>query len=407
LSVEQVKRIYKVDLRSTTFKAYDGHGKELHAASQNEKIAEAGGEDDSSKCMVWELYDRSTGRCYVFADGYPDYLKEPEAPYVKLEQFFPFFPLVFNEIEDENSLFPPSDVTLMRHMQVEHNVSRQRLREHRDANRPKYVTPNGKLSADDKLNLSYGAAHSVIALDGMQSGDRVQDVLQPVPFTHIDPNLYEVNSFFDDILKVEGTQEANMGGTSGATATETSIAEQSRATSLGSNVDDLDDFLTDVARASGQILLTELSAETVKEIAGPGAVWPELSAQEISQELMLTVRAGSSGKPNKAQEIQNFERMAPLLMQIPGISPQWMAQEAIERLDDRIDLAEAFLAGQPSINAQNTLAGNPPDPVTDDPSQQGAQGGNNAARPAQSDTNMGPNNAATGPAGPAAQTIGS
>jgi hypothetical protein len=165
-------------------------------------------------------------------------------------------------------------------------------------------------------------------------------------------------------------------------------------------VDDLDDFLSDVARAASQVLLTELSSDTVKEIAGPGAVWPELSASEIAQELWLTVRAGSSGKPNKAQEIQNFERMAPLLMQIPGISPDWMAREAIERLDDRIDLAEAYVGGMPSITAMNSLAGKPAEPVTDDPNAQGGQGGDNAERPPESDANMGPNNEATGPAGP-------
>jgi hypothetical protein len=240
----------------------------------------------------------------------------------------------------------------------------------------------------------------------MQPGDNIANLIQGLQFINIDPNLYEVGSFFDDVLKVEGTQEANMGGTSGATATESSIAEQSRATSISSNVDDLDDFLTDVARASSQILLTELSGETVKEIAGPGAVWPELTATEIAQELWLTVRAGSSGKPNKAQEIQNFERMAPLLMQIPGISPSWLAREAIERLDDRIDLAEAYMGGMPSINAMNSLAGKPGAAATNDPEQQGEQGADNAERPAESDTNMGPNNAATGPAGPAAPVQG-
>ena len=406
LTPEQVKRIYKVDLESSSFTAYDEKGDRLEGTAQTEKTEHEGETDSVDRACVWELYDRSSGRRYVFADGYPDYLEPPEAPYVRLEQFFPFFPLVFNAVEDEQSLFPPSDVSLIRHMQIEHNVSRQRLREHRDANRPKYVSPNGKLSETDKTNLSYGEAHCVISLDGMQPGEAVTDVLQPVPFTNIDPNLYEVGSFFDDILKVEGTQEANLGGTSGATATESSIAEQSRATSIGSNVDDLDDFLTDVARASSQVLLTELSTETVREVAGPGAVWPDLSATEIAQELWLTVRAGSSGKPNKAQEIQNFERMAPLLLQIPGISPEWMAREAIERLDDRIDLAEAYVGGLPSINAQNSLAGEPQPAPTNDPEQQGGQGGDNAERPPESDANMGPNNEATGPSGPSSPVEG-
>lgn len=408
LSVEQVKRIYKVDLSHGKFSVYDGSGERVSAEVAQAHIPSDSQSDlgDDRKAKVYELYDRVSGRVYVIADGYCDYLTAPAEPYVKLEQFFPFFPLVFNAVEDEDSLFPPSDVFLMRDMQIEHNISRQRLREHRDANRPKYAASKGKMTEDDKANLAHGEAHSVVELEGLQPNEKLSDVLGAVPNSPIDPNLYEVGSFFDDILKVEGTQEANLGGTSGSTATETAIAEQSRASSIGSNVDDLDDFLTDVAKSASQILLTELSADTVRELVGPGAVWPELTATEIAQELWLTVRAGSSGKPNRAQEIQNFERMAPTLMQIPGISPAWLAKEAVERLDDRINLAEAYLGNVPSINAQNSMAGKPGPAMTNDPREQGGQGAAGQEVVAdQTDTNMGPNNAATSAVGPAAPQI--
>ena len=57
----------------------------------------------------------------------------------------------------------------------------------------------------------------------------------------------------------------------------------------------------------------------------------------------------------KAAEIANFERLAPTIMQIPGIDPSWFAKEAIRRLDDGLDLTEAIKAAIPSIVAQNAM----------------------------------------------------
>lgn len=401
LTVDQVKRIYEVDLRQGGFQAYD-HGKEGEEAkptrhTANEPSSEGEDTSEDELACVWELYDRTTGLVYCIADGYKDFLKEPEAPYIKLERFFPFFVLTLNTLEDEESIFPPSDVTLLRDMQEEHNVARQRLREHRDANRPGYVAPKGRLSETDKTNLAAGPAHSVVELDGMMPNENIGNIIQAKPVAPIDPNLYETGSFTEDMMRTGGTQEANMGATSGATATETSVAESSRMTAISSNVDDLDEFLTEIAHSASHILLTEMSADNVRQIAGPGAVWPELSANEIAQDLWLTVRAGSSGKPNKAQEIQNFERLAPILLQIPGVSPKWMAEQAIERLDDRIDLKDAFREGMPSVAAQNQNAEPDQGEPGNGPNDQGGAGRDNARRQPQDDSNQGPNNAAVGP----------
>ena len=55
----------------------------------------------------------------------------------------------------------------------------------------------------------------------------------------------------------------------------------------------------------------------------------------MSKEIYLEIEAGSSGRPNQAQQLQNFERLAPILMQLPGVKPQFLAKEAIRRMDDK------------------------------------------------------------------------
>jgi hypothetical protein len=338
---------------------------------------------DSESALVWEVYNRKDGLVYTICDGYKDFLRRPAQPEFYTDRFWPWFMVAFNETDGK--VYPPSDVLLMRPMQLELNRARQGLREHRFANRPKMVYAEGLLSEDDLDALRNHPVNALISVSGLQPSQNVEQVLQPLKGVPLDPNMYEVNPIFQDMMRAVGDQEANLGGTSGQTATETNIAQSSRASALGSAVDDIDETLTGIARAAGQILLLNVSEDTVKSIVGPGAMWPTLTKAEVSKELMLEIEAGSSGRPNQAQELQNYERLAPILMQIPGINPVVLAKEAIKRLDDRIDVEAAVSEGMPSIQSLNGGGGGMPQmgaPGPMGPPQaQGPQGANNAPKP--------------------------
>jgi hypothetical protein len=338
---------------------------------------------DSESALVWEVYNRKDGLVYTICDGYKDFLRRPAQPEFYTDRFWPWFLVAFNETDGK--VYPPSDVRLMKPMQLELNRSRQGMREHRFANRPKMVYAEGLLSEDDLDALKNHPINALISVSGLQPGTDIKTVVQPLSGAPLDPNLYEVNPIFQDMMRAVGDQEANLGGTSGQTATETNIAQSSRASALGSAVDDIDETLTGIARAAGQILLLNVSEETVKSIVGPGAMWPTLTKAEVSKELMLEIEAGSSGRPNQAQELQNYERLAPILMQIPGINPVVLAKEAIKRLDDRIDVEAAVSEGMPSIQSLNGGGGGMPQmgaPGPAGPPQaQGPQGANNAPKP--------------------------
>lgn len=373
LTPNDVEEIYGVDLKND-YNSYDVKGRLMSDAQYERK---AYGEVDINKhqkeglVLIYEYYDQKSGLQYCVADGYDDFLREPMAPDVKVEGFFPIFPLVFNEVEHKDVLFPPSDIKLLMPMQNEYNRARQGLREHRRANRPKYAAPAGMLEDADKEKLATHPANAVIELQALASGQKVNDVIQPVQQIGIDPNLYEVRTIFDDVQLVVGSQEANFGGVSKATATETSIAESSRMSSLGANIDDLDSFMSEIARAAGQIMLYEMSGEEVKKIVGQGATWPEMTREEIMEEVFLEIEAGSTGKPNRAAELQNIERIMPFLLQIPGIDPSWLAKELLKRLDDKLDITQAIVEKIPSIVAMNQSQGE----GTGDPALAGAPSG--------------------------------
>ena len=330
---------------------------------------------------VWKHYDVASGLVYFVAENYDKFLKEPSSPDVFVESFWPVYALVLNETEDEEELFPLSDARLLLHQQAEYNRARQGQREHRRAARPRFVASRGTLDEDAIVKLQ-GAKPFEVVLVNKDPQAKIGDLLEAVRIPGVDPNLYETGQIMSDMEIVAGTQEAQLGAVSKSTATESAIAANSAASADGSAIDDLDALLTVVARASGQILLKEMSEEKVKEIVGPGAFWPQLTLAEIAGEIYLDVEAGSTGKPNRAVEIDNWVKMFPALSQTPGIAPEWLAKETIRRLDDKTDMTEALAAGIPALLAQNRQAQTaPPDPQKD-PANQGEKGGDKTASPA-------------------------
>ena len=209
--------------------------------------------------------------------------------------------------------------------------------------------------------------------------DKIWEGIKPIG---IDPNVYETNPVFEDVLRVVGSSEANTFGVAGGeTATGEAIAESGRTETKSSDVDDLDEFLSDVARATSQVMLLEMTKAVMEEIVGPGVVWPELSREEIAKEIYLDVKAGSSVRPNSAAELANYERALPYMIQMPGLKPTVVLKNYLALLD--IDSEDAIAEGLPSIVALNALMGRQTQPGTGDPAtspeQQGGKGGQNAA----------------------------
>lgn len=395
---EKVKEIFGVDLKGN-YTGYKADWSPLSAgASDANKVADDcdGGGEGTSKydqkdglVCVYKFYDKDAGTMAFVAEGHKNFLRKPGPPDVYVEDFWPVYALTFNDVENESELFPPSDVSLMLPMQEEYNRSRQGMREHRQAARPRWVFPKGIFDDEDIDLLRTARAFESIGLK-IDPQTKMADVLQPIPVPGVDPNLYETQPIFADTQLVVGSAEAQFGGVSKATATESAIAANSTQSADQASVDDLDNFLTTVARAGGQILLKEMSPEKVTEIVGPGAVWPHLSLAEIADELYLEIEAGSTGKPNQAIEINNWSTMLPLLLQIPGIDPNWLAKQALQRLDDRLDLTDAFVQNIPAIVAQNRMAQPMPADPGADPNQQGAEGGDKNAAPADQRGGSGP-----------------
>jgi len=310
--------------------------------------ASSDGTIEEELCEIYEIFDKRSRTSFFICKGYDDYLIEPEFVSPGVRGFWPIAALTFNDIEADPeegiSPFPPSDVELMQSSQQEYNTARQERRKHRRANRPRWMIERGLLTAKDKESFQNSETNDVIEVQGVPASKKLGEVFSAVPTQELRPELYETASTLQDVALTTGSQQEFLGSVSNdTTATGQTIAEQSRMTVTSSNVDDLDDFLTWIAKVSGEIALQSFSRDTVTTIVGPGAVWPDEPKDKMMflSQIYLTTKAASSGKPNKAIEMRNWQVAAPVL-QSAGANPQFMVRETLRRLDDKLDPEEAF-----------------------------------------------------------------
>ena len=97
-----------------------------------------------------------------------------------------------------------------------------------------------------------------------------------------------------------------------------------------------EDFMQEICQFSAEILMQELTEQQVMRIAGPGATWPKMTKDEIFDLVRIDIRAGSTGKPNKQNERQQWIDFMPTF--------QEMALKVIEmRQAGNVDIANAMI----------------------------------------------------------------
>lgn len=345
ITLEDANAFFQKDIQATqelVMYSKDGLAVEKPHNSLNDSTKE------KPMVCIWEVFDLSTKTHFFLCDGWRDYVQEPQPLNPGIHRFWPVFSLTFNDIEAEGGskvhIYPPSDVDLLRDIQKEWNRTREELRKHRKSNRPFYLAVEGWLTDPDIEKLSDHETCEIIKVKGAPPNGQLRDAIVPFQSAPIDPTLYQTTPLMEDVTHVIGTN-APQAPMRHVAATPAVIQEQARISGVNSNVDDLDDLLSELARAAGEIMLKAFSLTTVRRVVGNGAVWPEQNREDFLNEVFLDIVAASSGRPNKAVEIANYERIAPLMLQA-GANPWGIISEGIKRLDDRLEVLD-FAPTQP------------------------------------------------------------
>lgn len=348
-----------------------------------EKLTEKPGDNtkdpqEKPLCCLWEVFDILTKTSFFLADGYTDYVREPEPLTPSINRFWPIFALTFNDTEVEPGgkvhIYPPSDVELLRHPQKEWNRSREELRKHRKSNRPWYLTSEGWLTDPDREKFGDHESSEIVAVKGMPPGGDLSKAVIRFDAAPIDAALYNTQPLSEDAGLVIGSNQSQQGQPQKhVAATPAVIQEQARISGVNSNVDDLDDLLSELARAAGEMMLREFNLSTVKRVVGVGAVWPEQNREAFLNEIYLDSVAASSGRPNRAVDVANAQQIGPLMLNA-GANPWALIQMYCKILDANLEPAD-FAPTTPPQQGPQAVQGKGAKPPMQHPGQVGQQTG--------------------------------
>ena len=238
LTPSDINKYYQVDIRKNI------EGADASAKSKTDKTMQ-------EKMKVWEVYDKLSGQVFTIADGYKGYLRAPAPPDVSVEGFFPYIALVFGKRESKDKIYFPSLVEEVMGINSQWNKQRDSINTHRNSNVPIYIAIKGSLDNDEKQKIEECEPHSVVFVKA--DGDKdLQKIIQPIKKEPVDPMVYSTKELFEDLMLTTGLSAAQLGSITGATATETSIAQASTDSTNSKDADTLNSFLVRLFAMSGR-----------------------------------------------------------------------------------------------------------------------------------------------------------
>jgi hypothetical protein len=370
-SAEYIQGKWGVDVRGKAIQYTDGvenqnivSPRTKAGGQESESTNSVSGWGSSSEACVWIIQHKRDQMKYVICHGFDDFLEEPESPWPEVTGFWhtqalKLSPVIVHKNKPGKgvTIYGESACRLLRPMQEEMNRTQEALREHRVANRPGYLCGKDTFTANDRKNLAGRNAHDVIPLDNVPPGTDCSKALAAIPTIEIDPALYRTDQLMQQAQLVTGQQQANIGQqAANEKATGQAIAEQSRVQNVSAEVDELEKFLSRLAKMGGEMLFSEMSEDTVKEVAGPGAAWvvTDQMRAALRKNLFLKIEAGSAGRPNRALEIANLQALMPELLKLAqgmGLPLDPLVKYSAKVMEFDFDIEEWLAQADPQQSA--------------------------------------------------------
>lgn len=334
-----------------------------------------GTEDADEIVRLWELWHRRDNTVYQWCEGAMDFAREPWVPQGMGERWFPFWCIGFHWVDGQ--AWPQSPVDLLEGLQQEYNDTREQKTEHRKANVPHYIA-SADAEPDTVRSFTVAGAREVVLIDA--GGRPLNQIFAPSPSVPMNPAMYDTTDTRFDMQWVSGVQDAARGGVVKAkTLGEAEIAENHLASRASNFQDELEEALTEISEYVAQMCLQKMDPATVRKIAGEHAVWPEMPRGDVFDLFDIEIRAGSTGKPDKRAEQEQWSEMLPHILEITmkilemraqGITDEAnplvpIFEETLKRFDERLDI-EHFLPAN-----QQMQPGQPGQPGQGQPGQPG------------------------------------
>jgi len=339
---------------------------------------------------IHELEHRDSGMDYTMIEGVPMYPRQPVARKPYATRFYTVFGLSFSETDGMR--YPESLNTRSHTLQDEFTNLESRLATHRQRVIPKILFNKNKIANKGIKAITDAVTGEMVGVEVRGNIDLSKLLFVPA-YPQVDMGLYDTSNITRSMEIVWGTQEAVMGSISVAkTATEAKIQEAGTGARTSSKRDELDDRLTEIAQYTGELAIQVLDAADVRGLAGAEALWPEINKPEdLDAFVQVQIRAGSSGKPDTAAEIEAWSQLMPMISQAIGdiaalrkSNPldvadklEALLEETVERFGDKIDITRLI----PQVQGIDPATGLPIDQAAIAAAQGLVPGGEGAPAP--------------------------
>jgi len=348
---------------------YKSKEEAVNLSSKNR--GERKGGEDSDFVLLYEIWDAENWRVKILAHGGKSFIENFVPKKLGL-RWFPYFALAQNPVDGQ--FFPLSDIELIAELAEEINNSLTKLRDHRDICVPHWVADKSIVNKKDIIAYKHATLGEIVLVEGQQ-GKSISDVFQPAKHPAIDPSVYTTAHLERAIEQVAGGGDVtNPKSNRSRTLGEAQALASDTNVDITSDTEEMEDWFQDIAEYVLEILLQRLSSDDVVSIAGPamqkevdpdtgmetgklidGSFWPVNSQDDVFNNVHFIVKAGSSGKPGKDQEVSVWTqfimpRMVDLLKQVAelrsaGMQPEaesliFIAKETLRRVDPFFDISE-------------------------------------------------------------------
>lgn len=326
-------------------------------------------EDDRIVCVyeVWNLADTTV---YTLCDGSNTYIRPPYHPEKLGANWYPFFGLQLRRVD--GCKYPLSNVELMIELQDELNTKLTNAKQHREKNIPVRVfnkssnITNTEIDAINRRTIST----NIVGVTG-PVGSALQDSFASLPEIPYNPQMYDTTETLRYMEMVAAVQDAAQGSINVAkTATEAEILSSGMQSRSSEAIDTVEDWLTDIANYAAQLLMQNVSVQTIKERFGEESVWPELDKESLFKMINISIRAGSTSKPNKIKEREQWIQLMPIIQtsieKISAFKQQnqpdlvestiRLMEETLRRFDENIDAKTLLGIDEDSEEGQEAKA---------------------------------------------------
>lgn len=293
-------------------------------------------DEDDYIVNVFEVWSMKDLTVYTICEGSQSYVREPYQPQTLGAQWYPFFGLQLRRVDGVK--YPKSVVEQLIELQDEYNTRRTNDAEHRKKNIPVRLLNKSSGISDQEIsaicNRSINTDVIGVTMDANQPLANQLGSLPEIPYN---PAMYDSSDIMRDMEMVGNTQDAARGAVNKAkTATEAEIMSMGMQSRTGEALDVIEDWLSDIATYAAQLLLQNMPVAYIKRRFGQEAIWPELSKKELFEMVSVSIRGGSTARPNQMKERDQWLQLLPIIQQT--MEKVTMAKQA-----GMMDIAEASI----------------------------------------------------------------